>query len=81
MSSTFHVRRSNTAHLDTLTQYNGVRSTRWVTPPEGKSVLEIQTTHTPTAMHPSKVPEKLNYLTPPYHWHWYQDEFFLVKEG
>ncbi|KAK3705814.1 hypothetical protein LTR37_013121 [Vermiconidia calcicola] len=75
----FHVKRSETAKHDTLTQYNGIRSTRWVRPPEGLSVLEIQTTHTPTAL--QKVPDDKNYLTPPYHWHWYQDEFFHVKEG
>ena len=40
----FHIKRSETAKLDTLQQYNGIRSTRWVTPPDGKSVLEIQTT-------------------------------------
>ncbi|TKA79835.1 hypothetical protein B0A55_02783 [Friedmanniomyces simplex] len=75
----FHVRRSNTAQLDTLTQNNGVRSTRWVRPAEGKSVLEIQTTHTPMEL--QKIPDGLNYLTPPPHWHWYQDEYFHVKEG
>ncbi|KAK4561769.1 hypothetical protein LTR86_004448 [Recurvomyces mirabilis] len=80
MSSTsFHVQRTNTAQLDTVQQYNGIRSTRWVTPPDGKSVLEIQTTHRPTDL--QKVPEKLNYLTPPPHWHWYQDEFFHIREG
>jgi hypothetical protein len=65
-SPSFHIKRSQTAHLDTLQQYNGIRTTRWVSPPPlGKSVLEIQTTHTPTAL--QKVPEGKNYLTPPYH--------------
>ena len=75
----FHVKRTDTANLDTVQQYKGIRTTRWVDPPEGRSVLEIQTTHTPTAF--QKVPEGKNYLTPPYHWHWYQDEFFHIKEG
>lgn len=79
LSRRFHVRRSQTAELDTLKQYNGLRTTTWERPPDGKSVLEIQTTHDPTAL--QKVPTSLNYLTPPYHWHWYQDEFFHVKEG
>jgi hypothetical protein len=62
----FHISRTQTSHLDTLTQYNGLRSTRWVLPPpEGKSVLEIQTTHDPRAL--QKVPVGKNYLTPPYH--------------
>ncbi|KAK3116772.1 hypothetical protein LTR53_002538 [Teratosphaeriaceae sp. CCFEE 6253] len=78
-SRSFHVRRSNTAKLETLTQYNGLRSTTWVRPAEGMSVLELQTTHTPLAL--QKIPEDRNYLTPPPHWHWYQDEFFHVREG
>jgi hypothetical protein len=62
----FHVKRTDTSKQDTLQQYNGIRSTRWVLPPpDGKSVLEIQTTHTPMAL--QKVPEGKNYLTPPYH--------------
>jgi hypothetical protein len=62
----FHVKRTDTSMLDTLKQYNGIRSTRWVIPPpEGKSVLEIQTTHTPMKL--KSVPEGKNYLTPPYH--------------
>lgn len=75
----FHVQRTKTADLPVLEQYRGIRSTKWVKPPQGKSVLELQTTHTPTAL--QKIPEKLNYLTPPPHWHWYQDEYFHVKEG
>jgi hypothetical protein len=67
----FHVKRSQTSKLETLQQYKGIRSTRWAQPPQGKSVLEIQTTHTPTAL--QKVPEGKNYLTPPYHCTW---EFF-----
>jgi hypothetical protein len=72
MKMPFHIKRTDTSKLDTLQQYNGIRSTRWVTPPpEGKSVLEVQTTHTPMAL--QKVPEGKNYLTPPYHC-----MFFLV---
>jgi hypothetical protein len=62
----FHIKRSQTSKLDVLQQYSGIRSTRWVhPPPDGKSVLEIQTTHTPAVLR--KVPEGKNYLTPPYH--------------
>ncbi|EMC96739.1 hypothetical protein BAUCODRAFT_488132 [Baudoinia panamericana UAMH 10762] len=78
-SQSFHVRRSNVAKLDELSQYNGLRTTRWVQPPQGRSVLEIQTTHRPTAL--QKIPKDQNLLTPPYHWHWYQDEYFYVKQG
>ena len=75
----FHVRRSETANLDVVLQYNGIRSTRWVRPPHGRSVLELQTTHRPMDL--QKVPKHLNYLTPPPHWHWYQDEYFHIREG
>lgn len=61
----FHVKRTDTSSLETLQQYNGLRTTRWVQPPQGRSVLEIQTTHRPTEL--QKVPEGKNFLTPPYH--------------
>jgi hypothetical protein len=70
----FHIKRSQTSKLDTLQQYGGIRSTRWVQPPQGKSVLEIQTTHTPTAL--QKVPDGKNFLTPPYHCKW---KFLLCR--
>ncbi|KAK4894269.1 hypothetical protein LTR27_007402 [Elasticomyces elasticus] len=73
----FHVRRSTGAHIGTLTQYNGLRSTRWEKPADGKSVLEIQTTHTPTQI--QKIPDELNYLTPPPHWHW--TSTFMCEKG
>lgn len=62
----FHVKRTETVkQKDALKQYGGIRSTRWAAPEPGKSVLEIQTTHTPTAL--QQVPDELNYLTPPPH--------------
>jgi hypothetical protein len=75
----FHVKRSKTADHESLTQWNGARSTKWVTPPEGKSVLEIQTTHDPEMF--KNVPDSENVLIPPYHWHWYQEETFTVTQG
>ncbi|KAF7187692.1 putative oxidoreductase patJ [Pseudocercospora fuligena] len=75
----FHIKRTETFQAKPLQQYRGIRSTVWVQPPSGKSVLEIQTTHTPTAL--QKVPDEKNYLTPPPHWHWYQDEFFHIRKG
>ncbi|EME47294.1 hypothetical protein DOTSEDRAFT_69283 [Dothistroma septosporum NZE10] len=76
-----HVKRTvRTTRSEWLIQYNGIRSTRWeIPPPAGKSVLEIQETHDPTAL--QKIPDSLNYLTPPPHWHWYQDEYFHIKAG
>jgi len=75
----FHVRRSIVKDEEELTQCNGIRSTRWERPKDGNSVLEVQTTHSPTAL--QKIPADQNYMNPPYHWHWYQEEHFTVKEG
>lgn len=62
----FHVNRSETRkQAETLVQYTGIRSTKWERPPSGKSVLEIQTTHTPMEL--QRVPDDINYLTPPPH--------------
>ncbi|GAM85120.1 hypothetical protein ANO11243_031240 [Dothideomycetidae sp. 11243] len=71
--------RSQTANHETLHQWSNARSTTWVTPPDGRSVLELQTTHTPKVF--ASVPDDENVLIPPYHWHWYQDEFFHIKRG
>ncbi|KAF2227027.1 hypothetical protein BDZ85DRAFT_230887 [Elsinoe ampelina] len=79
MSSNFHVKRTPSAHIDELTQWNGARSTKWVTPPDGKSVLEIQTTHRPQDF--KDVPDDKNVLIPPFHWHWYQEEQFFIRQG
>lgn len=79
MSSRFHVRRSNVSEKETLVQYNGIRSTRWVRPNNGNSVREVQTTHRPQDL--QKIAADVNYLTPPYHWHWYQEENFYVMKG
>ncbi|KAG8627843.1 hypothetical protein KVT40_003716 [Elsinoe batatas] len=79
MSSNFHIKRTESAHIDELTQWNGARSTKWVTPPDGKSVLEIQTTHRPQDF--KDVPDDKNLLIPPFHWHWYQEEQFFIRQG
>ncbi|KAI5367963.1 Putative rmlC-like cupin domain superfamily, rmlC-like jelly roll protein [Septoria linicola] len=75
----FHIKRTRTKDQKPMIQYNGIRSTIWATPEPGKSVREIQTTHTPTKL--QEIPDELNYLTPPPHWHWYQDEYFYITEG
>ncbi|KAF4554752.1 Hypothetical protein D9617_3g018200 [Elsinoe fawcettii] len=79
MSSNFHIKRTPSSQDDELFQWNGARSTRWVTPPDGKSVLEIQTTHRPWDF--KDVPDDKNVLIPPFHWHWYQEEQFYIREG
>ncbi|KAF2152401.1 hypothetical protein K461DRAFT_146181 [Myriangium duriaei CBS 260.36] len=75
----FHVRRSNTASEQTLYQWSNARSTTWVKPLTGHSVLEIQTTHNPEVF--LSVPDDKNVLIPPPHWHWYQDEYFHIRQG
>jgi hypothetical protein len=73
------LKRSHTAHFEALEQWNGGRTTRWAKPPAGSSVMEIQTTHNPSQF--KDVPNDKNYLIPPYHWHWYQDENFDIIQG
>ena len=69
--------RTRTAGSSTLDSCNGARTTKWTTPESHKSVLETQTY--PNASKISK--EAKEQLVPPYHWHWYQEEFFVVKQG
>jgi hypothetical protein len=73
------LKRSQTAQQDILVVYAGARSSQWVLPPEGKSVLEIQKAYNPSQW--KDVPAEKNFLIPPYHWHWYQDEYFEIKKG
>lgn len=75
----FHVERTHTAHSDVLSSFNGARTTVWERPPNGQSVLEIQTHHNPSAL--LGVPDDKHLLVPPMHWHWNQEEFFTVREG
>lgn len=73
------IKRSRTCDHDELTVEGGARTTRWVFPPIGNSVLEIQTTHNPSQF--KDIPRDKNLLIPPYHWHWYQDEYFKITKG
>lgn len=73
------LQRSLTAQKPTVTQFKGERTTRWEQPPGSLSVLEIQRIENPAAF--KDVPAAENYLIPPYHWHWYQREFFEIKSG
>ncbi|PSK59343.1 hypothetical protein B9Z65_3667 [Elsinoe australis] len=79
MSSNFHIKRTPSSQDEELYQWNRARSTKWATPQDGKSVLEIQTTHTPEVF--KDVPDDKNVLIPPYHWHWYQEEQFYIRQG
>jgi hypothetical protein len=71
--------RTHTANEPIVKQWNKARSAHWVTPPNGSSVLEIQTTHDPSVF--KDVPPEKNYLIPPFHWHWTQEEYFTLKSG
>lgn len=73
------VTRTKTSHKNPLPQYNGARTTRWEKPEGGSTVLEISTTWNPAQW--KDIPIEKNLLIPPYHWHWYQDEYFKVVSG
>ena len=76
MAKTF--KRSSTAQLEELSFQGGARVTRWPTPSKGTTV------HVVEKIDPSYArgkPLSENPIIPPYHWHWYQDEFFTIKHG
>lgn len=75
----FHVKRTPIAHQGTLSQYDGIRTTTWERPPNGLSVKEIATIHRPRDL--QNYPDGGAMLKPPYHWHWYQEEYFHITEG
>lgn len=58
---------------------NRTRTSTWEQPASGNSVLEIQYQPKPWAF--KGVPDAQNYLIPPIHYHWYQDEYFKVTKG
>ena len=74
-----NIKRTLTSQQSTLAVYDGARTSTWLLPPEGRSVLEVQVIK--NAAQWKDVPVEKNYLIPPYHWHWYQEEYFDVKKG
>lgn len=74
-----NIKRTLTSQEETLASYSGARTSTWLLPPEGRSVLEVQVIK--NAAQWKDVPIEKNYLIPPYHWHWYQEEYFDVKKG
>ncbi|KAG9678446.1 hypothetical protein KCU99_g1223, partial [Aureobasidium melanogenum] len=69
--------RTKTAESDSLVGCDGARTTKWLTPRSGNSVLEIQTY--PDSFKITKAQREI--LCPPYHWHWHQEEHFVVTQG
>ncbi|KAI4844017.1 hypothetical protein E4T44_06435 [Aureobasidium sp. EXF-8845] len=69
--------RTNTAASSELVSCDGARTTKWITPRSGNSVMEIQTY--PDSSTITKA-QREN-LIPPYHWHHYQEEHFTVTQG
>jgi hypothetical protein len=55
-------KHSVTARYEALEQWNGGRMTRWAKPPEGSSVMEIQTTHNPSQFKDVQIDKKLSHL-------------------
>jgi hypothetical protein len=73
------IKRSLNSQYETLITHNGARTTTWPLPQEGRSVLEVQVIR--NAAEWKDVPVERNRLIPPYHWHWYQTEYFDIKKG
>lgn len=73
------IKRSLTSQFETLVSYGGARTSFWPLPEEGRSVLEVHVIR--NAAEWKDVPVAENHLIPPYHWHWYQTEYFEVKKG
>ncbi|KFY48678.1 hypothetical protein V495_01097 [Pseudogymnoascus sp. VKM F-4514 (FW-929)] len=73
------IKRSLNSQYETLITHNGARTTTWPLPQEGRSVLEVQVIR--NAAEWKDVPAEKNRLIPPYHWHWYQTEYFDIKKG
>lgn len=71
--------RTRTADQNAPSFFNGIVTTRWERPDDGKSVKEIHTTLDPVAL--GKTPGVKESVQPPLHWHWYQDEYFHVRKG
>ena len=71
-------KRSSTAHLDELSFQDGARVTRWPPLPNNSTVHVIEKID-PSYARGKPISE--NPIIPPYHWHWYQDEFFTPLKG
>jgi len=69
--------RTNTAASSELVSCDGARSTKWITPRSGNSVMEIQTYPDSSKITKSQRDQ----LAPPKHLHWYQEEHFTVTQG
>ncbi|MCJ1253176.1 hypothetical protein MMC24_000985 [Lignoscripta atroalba] len=73
-----NIKRTQTAHVTEPSFHGGVRTARWEVPENSTSFREI--TRIDPAFGRGK-PLGSNPLIPPYHWHWYQDEYFTIKQG
>lgn len=73
-----HIKRTQTSHQEVLILHGGARVVSWARPGKDISVHEIE--HLDPAYGRGR-PLGLNFIRPPYHWHWYQDEFFVIKQG
>ncbi|KAH8885842.1 hypothetical protein GQ53DRAFT_845243 [Thozetella sp. PMI_491] len=73
------LKRTHTAQAEVLQLHNGARTSTWLLPQDGRSVLEVQVIR--NAAEWKDIPNDKNPLIPPYHWHWKQDEYFDIKKG
>lgn len=57
----------------------GAVTARFAEPHGGSSLLHELIFHDPSVF--KDMPDDQNPMATPYHWHWYQQEYFLVKQG
>ncbi|MCJ1369801.1 hypothetical protein MMC20_001013 [Loxospora ochrophaea] len=70
--------RTQICHLEVLSVQHASYIVRWANPGNSQTVHEIASVD-PT--YKRGAPDSENYIIPPMHWHWYQDEFFTIKRG
>ena len=73
-----NVKRSSTATSSSLSLHSGARIVRWARPSPDATVHEIESIN---PRYKAGLPLSENYIIPPYHWHWHQDEIFRVTQG
>ncbi|MCJ1309563.1 hypothetical protein MMC25_003223 [Agyrium rufum] len=78
MSHPHPFKRSVTAQDARLSYAEGAHIASWEKPADGSSVTSYN--EFDPAYHRGR-PDNKNMVKPPYHWHWYQEEFFEIHQG
>jgi mannose-6-phosphate isomerase-like protein (cupin superfamily) len=72
-------KRSLVSQHEKLVLQDGTQITRWELPAPNESIREIMRIPDPGRF--KGIPASENFVIPPYHWHWYQDEYFHISAG